>query len=58
MKLVLTHHLDAHPIPYLHVEVVTTDKTSLYQKLDIMNKPIFIGSLLELKIPPGAQGAG
>ena len=26
MKLVLTHHLDAHPIPYLHVEVVTADK--------------------------------
>ena len=57
MKLVLTHHVDAHPIPYLYVKVVTADKKSLYQKPDIMNKPILIGSLLELKIPPGAQGA-
>ena len=24
---------------------------------DTLNKPILIGSLLELKIPPGAQGA-
>jgi len=50
MKLVLTHHVDAHPIPYLHVEVATADKKSSYQKPDIMNKPILIGSLLELKI--------
>ena len=50
MKLVLTHHVDAHPIPYLHVEVATADKKSLYQKPDIMNKPILIGSLLELKV--------
>ena len=48
MKLVLTHHVDAHPIPYLHVEVATADKKSSYQKPDIMNKPILIGSLLEL----------
>jgi len=32
MKLVLTHHVDAHPIPYLHVEVATADKKSSYQK--------------------------
>ena len=50
MKLVLTYHVDAHSIPYLHVEVVTADKKSLYQKQDIMNKPILIWSLLELKI--------
>ena len=50
MKLVLTHHVDAHPIPYLHVEVATADKKSSYQKPDIMNKPILIGSLLELKV--------
>ena len=48
MKLVLTHHVDAHPIPYLHVEVATADKKSSYQKPDIMNKPFLIGSLLEL----------
>ena len=51
MKLVLTHHVDAHPIPYLHVEVATADKKSSYQKPDIMNKPILIGSLLELIAP-------
>ena len=46
MKLVLTHHVDAHPIPYLHVEVATADKKSSYQKPDIMNKPILIGPIL------------
>ena len=55
MKLGLTHHVEAHSIPYLHVEVVTENKKSSYQKPDIMNN--LIGSLLELKIPPGAQGA-
>jgi hypothetical protein len=50
MKLVLTHHVNAHPIPYLHLEVATANKKSQYQKPDIMNKPILIGSLLELKI--------
>ena len=48
MKLVLTHHVGADPIPNLHVKVATANKKSLYQKPDIMNKPILIGSLLEL----------
>ena len=51
MKLVLTHHLDAHPIPYLHVEVVTADKKSSYQKQDIMN----IEQTYSYWVPPGAQ---
>ena len=65
MKLVFTHHVDAHSIPYLHVEVVTADKKSSYQKQDVMNieQTYFYcqwvpgPGLLELKIPPGAQGA-
>ena len=51
MKLVLTHHVDAHSIPYLHVEVVTADKKSLYQKQDIMN----IEQTYFYWVPPGAQ---
>jgi hypothetical protein len=34
----------------LHLEVATANKKSQYQKPDIMNKSILIGSLLELKI--------
>ena len=51
MKLVLTHHVDAHSILYLHVEVVTADKKSLYQKQDIMN----IEQTYFYWVPPGAQ---
>ena len=51
MKLVLTHHVDAHSIPYLQVEVVTADKKSLYQKQDIMN----IEQTYFYLVPPGAQ---
>ena len=51
MKLVLTHHIDAHSIPYLHVEVVTADKKSSYQKQDIMN----IEQTYFYWVPPGAQ---
>ena len=51
MKLVLTHHVDAHSIPYLHVEVVAADKKSSYQKQDIMN----IEQTYFYWVPPGAQ---
>ena len=51
MKLVLTHHVDVHSIPYLHVEVVTADKKSSYQKPDIMN----IEQTYSYWVPPGAQ---